>query len=65
MLRKMEPVQGEGDVSEVFLVLGPLEEALEHRPRVPRERCALGVGQPEVEAREHVLPTGSFANQAQ
>ena len=61
----MEPVQGEGDVSEVFLVLGPPEEALEHRPRVPRERSALGVGQPEVEAREHVLPTGSFANQAQ
>ena len=49
----MEPVQGEGDVSEVFLVLGPLEEALEHRPRVPCERRALGVGQPEVEAREH------------
>ena len=49
----MEPVQGEGDVSEVFLVLGPPEEALEHRPRVPRERCAFGLGQPEVEAREH------------
>ena len=45
----MEPVQGEGDVSEVFLVLGPLEEALEHRPRVPCERRALGVGQPEVD----------------
>ena len=48
----MEPVQGEGDVSEVFLVLGPPEEALEHRPRVPRERRVLGLGQPEVEARE-------------
>ena len=48
----MEPVQGEGDLSKVFLVLGPPEEALEHRPRVPRERRALGVGQPEVEARE-------------
>ena len=43
MLRKMESVQGEGDVSEVFLVLGPPEEALEHRPRVPRERRALGL----------------------
>ena len=50
---KMEPVQEEGDVSEVFLSLGPPEEALEHRPRVPRERCAFGLGQPEVEAREH------------
>ena len=48
----MEPVQGEADESQVFLVLGPPEEALEHRPRVPRERRALGVGQPEVEARE-------------
>ena len=49
---KMEPVQEEGDVAEVFLSLGPPEEALEHRPRVPRERRALGLGQPEVEARE-------------
>ena len=49
----MELVQSEGGVSEVFLVLGPPEEALEHRPRVPREWRALGVGQPEVEAREH------------
>ena len=49
---KMEAVQEEGDVSEVFLSLGPPEEALEHRPRVPRERRALGLGQPEVEARE-------------
>ena len=49
----MEPVQGEGDLSKVFLVLGPPEEALEHRRRIPRERRALGVGQPEVEAREH------------
>ena len=48
----MEPVQEEGDVSEVFLSLGPPEEALEHRPRVPRERRTLGLGQPEVEARE-------------
>ena len=48
IVRKMEPVQGEGDLSEVFLVLGPPEEALEHRPRVPREWRALGVGQPEV-----------------
>ena len=48
----MEPVQEEGDVSEVFLSLGPPEEALEHRPRVPRERRALGLAQPEVEARE-------------
>ena len=48
----MEAVQEEGDVSEVFLSLGPPEEALEHRPRVPRERRALGLGQPEVEARE-------------
>ena len=28
---KMEPVQEEGDVSEVFLSLGPPEEALEAR----------------------------------
>ena len=49
---KMEAVQEEGDVSEVFLSLGPPEEALEHRPRVPRERRALGLGQREVEARE-------------
>ena len=48
----MEPVQEEGDVSEVFLSLGPPEEALEHRPRVPRERRALGLGQLKVEARE-------------
>ena len=33
IVRKMELVQSEGGVSEVFLVLGPLEEALEHRPR--------------------------------
>ena len=33
VLRKMEPVQGEGDVPEVFLVLGPPDVALEHRPR--------------------------------
>ena len=46
-------MQGEGDLSKVFPVLGPPEEALEHRPRVPREWRALGVGQPEVEAREH------------
>ena len=43
IVRKMEPVQGQGDVSEVFLVLGPPEEALEHRPRIPRERRALGL----------------------
>jgi hypothetical protein len=46
-------VQEKGDLSEVFRILGPPKEALEHRARVPRERRALGVGQPEVEAREH------------
>ena len=40
---KMEGMQGEGDLPKVFLVLGPPEEALEHRPRVPRERRALGL----------------------
>ena len=46
-------MQEKGDLPEVFLVLGPPEEALEHRPRVPCERRALGLGQPEVEAWEH------------